>query len=291
MNPAKEGATGGPVEGLVRAALDEDRGPGDVTTAATVRPGVRGRAWLVAKAPGVLAGLAVAREVYRQVDPEVAFDARLADGDRISPGDRIAAAAGPFAALLVAERTALNFLQRLSGIATLTARYVNAVRDTGARIVDTRKTTPGWRGIEKAAVRAGGGGNHRSGLFDAFLVKENHVAATGGIREALAAVARANRDDLPVEIEVRSMEELEIALASPDPLDRIMLDNFEPRALAEAVRRARAAGRPEVLLEASGNVDLTTVRGIAETGVDWISVGALTHSAPALDLSCLIERA
>ncbi len=290
MSPTRDGATGGPVEGLVRAALDEDRGPGDVTTAATVPTGVRGRARLVAKAPGVVAGLAVAREVYRQVDPEVAFEARVEDGDRLGPGDRVAVAAGAFASLLSAERTALNFLQRLSGIATLTASYVDAVQGTGARIVDTRKTTPGWRGIEKAAVRAGGGGNHRIGLFDAFLIKENHVAAAGGVREALAAVARANPDGLPVEIEVRSIEELDLALASPHPPDRIMLDNFEPRALAEAVRRARA-GRPDVLLEASGNVDLTTVRGIAETGVDWISVGALTHSAPALDLSCLIERA
>ena len=166
---------------------------------------------------------------------------------------------------------------------------MDAVEGTGARIVDTRKTTPGWRGIEKAAVRAGGGGNHRTGLFDAYLVKENHVAAAGGIAEALAAVARANRDGLPVEIEVRSMEELDRALESPHSPDRVLLDNFEPRALGEAVRRARKR-RAGVLLEASGNVDLTTVRAIAETGVDWISVGALTHSAPAFDLTCLIER-
>jgi nicotinate-nucleotide pyrophosphorylase (carboxylating) len=287
---SREGATGGPVERLVRAALDEDRGRGDVTTAATVPPEVRGRARLVAKAPGVLAGLAVACEVYRQVDPMVDFEARGFDGDLVRPGDLIASASGAFASLLIAERTALNFLQRLSGIATLTARYVDAVRGTGARIVDTRKTTPGWRGIEKAAVKAGGGENHRTGLFDAYLVKENHVAAAGGIREALAAVTAANQGGLPVEIEVRSIDELELALASPHPPDRILLDNFGPRALAEAVGRARAR-RSDVLLEASGNVDLATVRTIAETGVDWISVGALTHSAPALDLSCLIERA
>ena len=289
MSRGREGATGDPVERLVRAALDEDRGPGDVTTAAAVPPDMSGRARLVVKAPGVLAGLAVAREVYRQVDPRVAFEALGDDGDPVAPGDPVASAAGAFAALLIAERTALNFLQRLSGIATLTARYVDAVRGTGARIVDTRKTTPGWRGIEKAAVRAGGGANHRTGLFDAYLVKENHVAAAGGIREALAAVADANQDGLPVEIEVRSIDELDLALASPHAPDRILLDNFEPRALAEAVRRARAR-RSDVFLEASGNVDLTTVRTIADTGVDWISVGALTHSAPALDLSCLIDR-
>lgn len=288
MRSGSENATPGTVERLVREALEEDRGRGDVTTTATVPPDVRGRARLVAKAPGVVAGLAVAREVYKQVDARVAFDAG-ADGETVRPGDLVASAAGAFASLLTAERTALNFLQHLSGIATLTARYVEAVRGTSARIVDTRKTTPVWRGIEKAAVRAGGGLNHRTGLFDAYLVKENHVISAGGIQEALAAVAVANRDDLPVEIEVRSIEELDLALGSPHPPDRILLDNFEPGGLAEAVRVARTR-RPDVLLEASGNVDLTTVRAVAETGVDWISVGALTHSAPALDLSCLIDR-
>lgn len=285
----RESATFDPVEQLVRAALEEDRGPGDVTTEATVSAEAVGRARLVAKAPGILAGLAVAREVYRQVDPGVVFEVHGEDGEPVGPGATFASATGPFASLLIAERTALNFLQRLSGIATLTARYVRAIRGTRARIVDTRKTTPGWRGIEKAAVRAGGGESHRTGLYEAYLVKENHVAAAGGIGEALAAVAGANRDGLPVEIEVRSIAELELALASPHPPDRILLDNFDPVALVEAVRRARA-GRADVLLEASGNVDLTTVRAIAESGVDWISVGALTHSAPALDLSCLIER-
>jgi nicotinate-nucleotide pyrophosphorylase (carboxylating) len=243
----------------------------------------------MAKAIGIVAGLPVAQEVYRQLDPEVDFQALVEDGDRVGAGDLIAAATGAFGSLLVAERTALNFLQRLSGIATLTARYVEEVRGTGARIVDTRKTTPGWRGIEKAAVRAGGGRNHRKGLFDAYLVKENHISAAGGIAEALVAVARANREGLPVEIEVRSLAELDLALESPHPPDRVLLDNFTPEALAEAVRGARER-RPGALLEASGNVDLSAVRGIAETGVDWISVGALTHSAPALDLSCLIER-
>lgn len=279
-----------PVERLVRAALEEDLGTGDVTTAATVPVGARGKARVIAKAAGVVAGLEPAREVYRQTDPDVAFVARLADGDDVAAGGVVATASGSFGRLLEAERTALNFLQRLSGIATLTRCYVEAVRGTAARIVDTRKTTPGWRALEKAAVAAGGGANHRMGLFDAFLVKENHLAAAGGIVRALTTVAVANRAGLPVEIEIRSLEELDRALEHPDPPDRVLLDNFAPAELSEAVRRTRDA-RPGILIEASGNVTLDTVRVIAETGVDWISIGALTHSAAALDLSCLIERA
>ncbi|MGH7571577.1 MAG: carboxylating nicotinate-nucleotide diphosphorylase [Gemmatimonadota bacterium] len=282
-------AAGRAVERLVQAALEEDLGAGDVTTAAIVPAGARGRARVVAKAAGVIAGLEVAREVYRQSDAEIAFDARLGDGTAVQPGDLVATAEGSFARLLEAERTALNFLQRLSGVATLTRRYVEAVGGTGARIVDTRKTTPGWRSLEKAAVLAGGGTNHRMGLFDAFLVKENHIAAAGGLAEALSAVDRANAAGLPVEIEVRSLEELGAVLDHPHPPDRILLDNLAPPELAEAARRVRAH-LPGILLEASGNVTLDTVREIAESGVDWISVGALTHSAPALDLSCLIER-
>ncbi|MGH7562916.1 MAG: carboxylating nicotinate-nucleotide diphosphorylase [Gemmatimonadota bacterium] len=282
-------AAGTAVERLVQAALEEDLGAGDVTTAATVSTGARGRARVVAKAAGVIAGLEVAREVYRQSDPALVFEARLDDGTAVEPGDLVATAAGSFARLLEAERTALNFLQRLSGVATLTRRYVDAIGGTGARIADTRKTTPGWRSLEKAAVTAGGGTNHRMGLFDAFLVKENHIAAAGGIAEALSAVARGNATGLPVEIEVRSLDELEVVLEHPHPPDRILLDNLARPELAEAVGRARAR-RPGILLEASGNVALGTVRAIAETGVDWISVGALTHSAPALDLTCLIER-
>lgn len=275
---------------LVRAALAEDVGPGDVTTAATV-PGDRpGRARIVAKAAGVIAGLDAAREVCRQVDPGIRFEPRIAEGGRVAPGDEVARATGPFASLLTAERTALNFLQRLSGIATLTARFVEAVEGTGAEIVDTRKTTPGWRALEKAAVRAGGGANHRMGLHDAYLVKENHVAGAGGVAAALAAVAAHGPGDRPVEIEVRTLEELDEALAAPDRPDRILCDNFEPAALSEAVRRVRA-GAPGILVEASGNVTLETVRSVARTGVDWISVGALTHSAPALDLSCRIDPA
>lgn len=277
------------VERLVWAALEEDLGTGDVTTAATVPAGAKGRARLIAKAAGIVAGLSVTREVYRQSDPAIIFEPWLADGDRVAPGELLATADGSFARLLEAERTALNFLQRLSGVASLTRRYVEAVGGSRARIVDTRKTTPGWRALEKAAVRAGGGVSHRAGLFDAYLIKENHVVVAGGVGEALSAVAAANAAGLPVEIEVRSLEELGEVLEHSHPPDRILLDNFTPAELAHAVRRSRDT-RPHILLEASGNVALDTVRAVAETGVDWISIGALTHSATALDLSCLIER-
>lgn len=274
---------------LVRAALAEDVGAGDVTTAATIPPGRTGRARVVARAAGVVAGSAAFVEVYRQVDAAVAIELVAPDGTAVGPDDLVARARGPFASLLVAERVALNFLQRLSGVATLARRFADAIEGTGATIVDTRKTTPGWRPLEKSAVRAGGGRNHRMGLYDAYLIKENHVAGAGGIAAALAA-ARRSGGDLPVEIEVRSLAELEEALASPDRPDRVLCDNFAVADLARAVERVRAVPDPP-LVEASGGVSLATVREIAETGVDWISVGALTHSAPALDLSCLIDPA
>lgn len=273
----------------VRAALDEDVGGGDVTTEATVPMDVPGRARIVARQAGVVAGLEAARETFRQVDPAVDFRPVGEDGARVEPGDLVAEATGSFTSLLVAERTALNFLQRLSGVATATARFVRAVEGTGATIVDTRKTTPGWRVLEKAAVRAGGGGNHRMGLWDAYLVKDNHLAGAGGVRAALAAVAAANVRGLPVEVEVRGLDELDEALAAEPPPDRILCDHFSLDDLREAVGRARAR-RPGLVVEASGNVSLDTVRAVAATGVDWISVGALTHSASALDLSCEIER-
>lgn len=273
---------------LVGAALAEDVGPGDVTTAATVPAARAGRATIVAKADGVVAGVEAARETYRQVDPEVRFEPCLADGAKVAPGTTVAVAEGPFAALLVAERTALNFLQRLSGVATLAARFVLAIEGTGATIVDTRKTTPGYRELEKAAVRAGGASNHRTGLHDAYLVKENHLAAAGGVVAALAAVAADNARGLPVEIEVRDLDELDEVLGAAHPPDRVLLDNFPLDVLRRAVARVLER-RPGIRTEASGNVSLATVRPIAETGVDWISVGALTHSAPALDLSCRIE--
>jgi nicotinate-nucleotide pyrophosphorylase (carboxylating) len=273
---------------VVGAALAEDVGRGDVTTDALVPPGREGRARIVARSAGVLAGVAAAAETYRQVDGRVRFMPRAEDGAGLEPEMEVARAEGPFAGLLVAERTVLNFLQRLSGVATLTARFVAAVAGTGATIVDTRKTTPGLRALEKAAVRAGGGTNHRSGLDGAFLIKENHVVAAGGIGAALDAAGNTLADR-PIEIEVRSIAELDEVLAHRRP-DRILLDNFPVDELARAVARARREDRG-ILLEASGGVTLGNVAAIAATGVDWISVGALTHSAPALDLSCLIDLA
>ena len=276
------------LERQVRAALAEDVGAGDVTTAATVPADLQGVARILARAPGVVAGLALVAETYRQADRGVAFSAQIADGARVEAGTTIAIARGSFAALLTAERTALNFLQHLSGVATLTARFVEAVQGTGARIVDTRKTTPGWRALEKAAVLAGGGHNHRMGLDDAYLIKENHIAGAGSVDAALTAVMKHNTDGKPVEIEVRSLDDLARALAFEPRPDRILCDNFPVDRLAFAVREIRARD-PHIVVEASGNVILSSVGAIAATGVDWISVGALSHSAPALDVSCLIE--
>jgi nicotinate-nucleotide pyrophosphorylase (carboxylating) len=273
---------------LVRAALAEDVGTGDVTTRATVPAERSGRARVVARAAGVVAGTEAFVEVYRQVDPSVAVDLVALDGTRVEPEDLVAGARGPFASLLVAERVALNFLQRLSGVATLAARFVRAIEGTGAVVVDTRKTTPGWRALEKAAVRAGGAANHRMGLYDAYLIKENHVVGAGGIAAALAAARRQDVPGLPVEIEVRSLDELDEALASRDRPDRVLCDNFSLADLARAVERIRATPHPP-LVEASGGITLDNARAVAATGVDWISVGGLTHSAPALDLSCLID--
>jgi nicotinate-nucleotide pyrophosphorylase (carboxylating) len=269
------------VRELIDRALAEDVGAGDVTTAALVPDDERASARIVQKAPGVVAGLSVAAAVFERIDPELRWQAHVRDGALRDEG-LVAEVAGSVASILRGERVALNFLGRLSGVATLTARFVRAVEGTGARILDTRKTTPGLRELEKAAVKAGGGENHRFGLFDALLVKENHIAAAGGVGEATRrALAAAN--GLRVEIECASLDEVDEALAAG--ATSLLLDNFSNEGLAQAV--ARVAGRAE--LEASGNVTLETVRSIAETGVDCISVGALTHSAPALDLSLQLE--
>ncbi len=269
---------------LVDAALREDIGDGDRSTLWSVPADATGAASIRAKASGVLAGLDIAAAVFRRLDPALRVESLARAGDVLAPGSVVLRVAGPLRSILTGERTALNFLQRLSGIATLTRRYVDGVAGTGARILDTRKTTPGWRLLEKAAVRAGGGHNHRFGLFDAVLLKENHIAAAGGIAAALERV-RAAGSDLPVEVEVRSLDELDAAIAAG--ARHLLLDNMDPPTLREAVRRARA--RTGLRLEASGNVTLETVRAIAGTGVDAISVGALTHSAPALDLSMLLD--
>ncbi|MFI4975990.1 MAG: carboxylating nicotinate-nucleotide diphosphorylase [Caulobacterales bacterium] len=267
------------IEPVVRAALAEDLGrAGDITSMACVPAGARLSARFTSRQAGVSAGLACVRLAVHALDPAARFEALIADGSRLAPGDVLARVEADARALLGAERVGLNLLGRLSGVASLTARYVAAVAATPARIVDTRKTTPGLRALEKYAVRCGGGMNHRFGLDDAVLIKDNHVAACGGVGPALAG-ARQNLGHLvKIEVEVDSVAQLDEALQHRP--DVIMLDNFTLADLREAVRRA--AGR--VVLEASGGVNLETVGAIAATGVDVISVGALTHSAPVLDI-------
>ena len=264
---------------IVRAALAEDLGrAGDLTSQACVPAEARLSVIWAARRPGVLAGLDCARLALAELAPEAGFIALADDGDTLSPGQVLARAEAPARAVLAAERTGLNLMGRLSGIATLTRAYVDAVAGTGVRITDTRKTTPGLRQLEKYAVRCGGGVNHRFGLDDAILIKDNHVAACGGVRPALERARAAAGHLVRVEIEVDGLDQL--AQALPLSPDVIMLDNFSLADLRKAV--ALTAGR--ITLEASGGVDLTTVRAIAETGVQVISVGALTHSAPGLDI-------
>jgi nicotinate-nucleotide pyrophosphorylase (carboxylating) len=265
----------------VERALAEDVGPGDVTTAVTVPEDAQARALITQKAPGVIYGLDPAEETFRALDPGVAVRRLVAEGEW-REGGPVLELEGSARALLTGERTALNFLQRLSGVATLTARCVRAIEGTGARILDTRKTTPGLRELEKAAVAAGGGTNHRAGLYDQILIKENHAALAGGVAAAVR-LAAGRAPGIPLEVECRTLEEVDEALAAGAP--RILLDNMTPAQLAGAV--AHVAGRAE--LEASGGVTLATLREIAATGVQFVSVGALTHSAPALDLSLILE--
>ena len=266
---------------VVARALAEDVGDGDVTTAATVPEQARARGLITQKAPGVVYGIDMAIETFRMLDPEMAVERLAAEGEWREHGP-VLRLEGSARAILTGERTALNFLQRLSGVATMAARCVRAVQGTGATILDTRKTTPGLRALEKAAVAAGGATNHRFGLFDAILIKENHAAMAGGVGPAVGK-ARAYAPNAPLEVECGTMAEVDEALAAGAP--RILLDNMSVAQLREAVRRV--AGRAE--LEASGGATLETLPEIAGTGVDFVSVGALTHSAPALDLSLLLE--
>ena len=265
---------------VVRAALEEDRAFADVTTLATVPADRQAGAALVARTPGVVAGIALAVEAFRQIDPTVRVEVAVHDGEAVERGTVVAAIEGPARAILSAERVALNFVQRLSGVATLTARYVAAVQGTRAEIVDTRKTTPGWRDLEKYAVRCGGGSNHRRDLSDAVLIKDNHLAACDG--EVRIAVARAKGmapEGMVVQVECDTLEQVDAALAAS--AHGVLLDNMSLEDLRESV--LTCGGR--CFTEASGGVTLETVRAIAEAGVDRISVGALTHSAPALDLA------
>jgi nicotinate-nucleotide pyrophosphorylase (carboxylating) len=263
---------------LVRAALAEDIGDGDITSEAVVPEGRSCIARIKAKAPGVLAGIHVAEAVFAAVDPRLDFEAAHFDGSHLAPGDHVAVIGGSARSLLAAERTALNFLQRLSGIATATAEAVRMLAGSGVTLLDTRKTTPGMRALEKYAVTCGGGENHRRGLFDAYLVKENHVALGGGVGAAVAA-ARSARPGQPVEVEVRNLDELEAVLEAG--ADRVLLDNFTPAAAHEAVNQV--AGRCQV--EISGGVNRDNLRAFAAAHPDYISAGFITHSAPALDMS------
>lgn len=273
---------------LIRMALAEDVGSGDWTTLWTVPRDSRARARIIAREDLVVAGTAAAARVFRAVDDTVEVEVVRGDGTPAPAGAPVLTLSGRARPLLTAERTALNFLGHLSGIATHTRRHVDRARGTGARVVDTRKTLPGWRLLEKEAVRAGGGENHRMGLHDMVLVKENHIVAAGGIGEAVRRVRAENQRELPVEVEVRSLDELDVVLELD--VDRVLLDNMDDATLAEAVRRARRLGPDRPELEASGNLGLDRIRTVAETGVDLMSVGALTHSAPVADLSMLVEQ-
>jgi nicotinate-nucleotide pyrophosphorylase (carboxylating) len=266
---------------LVRHALQEDVGAGDVTTRATVDPAQQARGVFVVKRDCVLAGIDIAVETFRQVEPAIIADARKHDGERCRAGDQVAEIRGSARALLVGERTALNFLQRLTGIATAARRFVDA---TGGRItiLDTRKTTPMLRAIEKYAVRCGGATNHRSGLFDAVLIKDNHIRLAGGVRSAVDRV-RAAHADLPIEVEAQTLDEVDEAVNAA--ADIVLVDNMTTSDICEAVRRVGRRAKVEI----SGGVALERIPELAATGADFVSVGALTHSAPAVDISFEIE--
>jgi nicotinate-nucleotide pyrophosphorylase (carboxylating) len=268
---------------LISHALAEDVGTGDATTDATVSPEARAKAGIVQKAPGAIYGLDAAEAVFMRLDPDARCE-RLVEEGVWREGGPVLVVEGRARALLTGERTVLNLLAHLSGVATMSARAARAVEGTGAKVLDTRKTTPGMRALEKGAVAAGGASNHRAGLYDAILIKENHIAAAGGIAQAIDRV-RAAEPALAgtLEVEVRNAQEIDEALAAGAP--RLLLDNMDDAQLRAAV--AQVAGRAE--LEASGGVTLQTLRETAETGVEWVSMGALTHSAPALDLSLILE--
>lgn len=262
----------------IKRALDEDIGAGDATTLSIVPPDAMMKGQIIAKQDGIIAGLDVARAAYELLDSSVDFASQLSDGSRVTRGGILAFVSGRTSSLLTAERTALNFLGRMSGIATLTRLFVDAVAGTRAVILDTRKTAPGLRLVDKLAVKLGGGGNHRIGLYDMILIKDNHIDYAGGIEEAVRRAKASNRG-IPIEVETRSVDDVRVALGLG--VERILLDNMSVEMMSEAVRLTNGRAK----LEASGNVTLETVRRIAETGVDFISVGALTHSAKVFDVS------
>lgn len=272
------------VSALIDAALAEDVGPGDVTAQFFVPSNKRVRAFLVAREDGCLAGVDVAAEVFHRVDPELEVQVMLHDGSMVSAGAHVMVLEGEARSILTAERTALNFLQRLSGVATSARRYVDEVSETSARILDTRKTTPGWRTLEKMAVRAGGATNHRMGLYDRAMVKDNHLVAEHDLDSLQEAIHRLKVEHPGVEVELEADHLDQVrGFLSLEGVDHVLLDNMSLEQLTEAVAMRGDAARP--LFEASGGVTLETVRAIAETGVDFISVGAITHSVKALDLA------
>jgi len=275
----------------IMLALEEDRYTGDITTLATIDPRQGGRAVVRAKEDGILGGAEVARQIFAACDPKLSVVLHRCDGDRVLCGETILDVTGMLAPLLVGERTTLNFMQRMSGIATKTRGYVDKVSHTAAKILDTRKTAPGLRYFDKEAVLIGGGKNHRFGLFDMILIKDNHIDSSGGVAQAIHRAQRYREEQklqVQIETEVRSMKELRAALACQP--DRILLDNFTPELLREAVALVQS-GRCIPLLEASGNIGMHNVVDVAETGVDFISIGELTHSVKALDLSMTIALA
>ena len=271
-----------PIKPIIQAALAEDIGDGDVTTDCTIPLETVLKGQFIAKAAGIIAGLEVIRQTFLVLDEQVRFAPNLADGSSVITGQVIATVSGPGRALLSGERVALNFLQRMSGIATLTRRFVEAVQGTGAIILDTRKTAPGLRPLDKWAVRLGGGQNHRFGLFDMALIKDNHIAAAGSISAAVERVRAGDKQSRPIEVEVKNLTELQEALELV--VDRILLDNMSLDEMREAVRLANG----QTPLEASGNITLDNVAAVAATGVDYISTGALTHSVRALDISFIV---
>ena len=273
------------IDRIIEAALAEDIGLGDRTSESLISDEVRGSASIVAKGAGILCGLEIAERVFEAVDPSLSLDPVLEDGDELSGNrDPIARVSGSLKSILMAERTALNFLQRMSGVATMTRQYVDAIAGTTAQVVDTRKTVPGLRILDKYAVSVGGARNHRFGLFDGILIKDNHIAAVGGIAEAIDLARRNAPHTLRIEIEAKSLAQVDQAVEAG--ADIILLDNMPPAQLIDAVRRID--GR--ALTEASGGVTLSTIAEIARTGVDLISVGALTHSAVALDISLDVDE-
>ncbi|KPJ66038.1 nicotinate-nucleotide pyrophosphorylase [candidate division WOR-1 bacterium DG_54_3] len=271
---------------LIELSLSEDIGKGDLTSEAVIDEGVLAKGIIVAKEEGVLAGLDIAKTVFLQSDPDFVFESPFKDGNKVMRGEEVATLKGRAKSILSGERTALNFLQHLSGIATLTSKYVERVKDTGIKILDTRKTTPGLRWLEKYAVKMGGGENHRMGLFDMILIKENHIKAVGSISRAVQK-AKTKYPMEKIEVETRNLGEVKEAVNSE--VDWIMLDNMSTDEIKKAVKVIRSC-RKETKIEASGRIDLNNVRELALTGVDFISMGALTHSAPALDFSLLLAE-